>query len=229
MRQGRVLVVEDEPEIRVLIETALQAADYETLGLSEGSAVSAEVRRWNPDVLVLDLNLPGLDGLSVCREVRQQRTLPILMVSARNDDLDRIVGLEVGADDYLGKPFNPRELVARVRAMFRRLRLGGAEQPAEVLQRGNLRLNLRAHRADIDGQEVALTPIEFSLLRCLAASAGTTFSRAELLDRVWGVDFVGDERTVDSHVRNLRGKLRSVNPQGHYLHSVWGVGYRFME
>jgi DNA-binding response OmpR family regulator len=222
-------VVEDDPEIRNLILAALQSAGYELRGMGDGSRVVEEVSAWKPDVLVLDINLPGLDGLSVCRELRRNRGLPILMVSARNEDVDRIVGLEVGADDYLGKPFHPRELVARVGAMFRRLRLAPSTEEPETLQRGDVKLWLKEHRAELGGQELALTPIEFSLLRCLASRPGATLTRQELLDRVWGAEFVGDERTTDSHIRNLRAKLRQANPQGHYIHSVWGVGYKFLE
>lgn len=229
MSQGRVLVVEDEPEIRSLIMAALQAADLEVAGLGDGAAVLKEVARWDPDVLVLDLNLPGVDGLTLCQELRKSRNLPILMVSAKNDEIDRIVGLEIGADDYLGKPFHPKELVARVRAMFRRLRLVPNADEGDVLQRGDLKLFVKAHRVEVAGQPIELTPIEFSLLRCLAVRPGTTLTRQELLDKVWGPDFIGDERTTDSHIRNLRAKLRQVNEKGHYIHSVWGVGYKFMD
>lgn len=208
--------------------TALQSADFEVEGQGDGNRVLDEVARWNPDVLVLDLNLPGTDGLTLCRELRKVRQLPILMVSARNEDIDRILGLELGADDYLGKPFHPKELVARVRAMFRRLRLPPADEH-DVLQRGDLTILLKTHQVRVGGQPVELTPIEFGLLTCLARRPGATLTRQELLDRVWGPEFVGEERTTDSHIRNLRAKLRRANPNAHYVHSVWGVGYKFSE
>lgn len=230
MSLGRVLIVEDQAEIRQMMEHHLNLAQFEVASVDRAEAAPAQMEQFRPQVLVLDINLPGQDGLSLCQQLRKNHSLPILMVSALGEDTDRIVGLEVGADDYLAKPFNPRELVARVKAMMRRVRMtpsGVADQQEEVFQRGDLKLFVRDHRAELGGQEVVLTPIEFGLLRCLATRPGATLTRQELLDKVWGQEFIGDERTCDSHIRNLRAKLRQVRPSVHFIHSVWGVGYRF--
>ena len=191
----------------------------------DGKAAIDQVTRQAPDVLVLDVMLPHVDGLNVCREIRKTRNLPILMLSARGDDLDKIVGLEMGADDYMTKPFNPKELVARVRAMFRRLKM--APDDAEVIVRRGLRIEVAGQRVELEGSPLALTPLEFSLLRALAGNAGNAMTRQDLLNRVWGPDFFGDERTVDVHIRHLRAKLQEVNPGPSYITSVWGVGYKF--
>lgn len=221
-----MLVVEDVEELRDLVRTYLEADGYEVILTGTARGALEACAREAPDVVLLDLRLPDGDGLEVLRELRKTRNTPVMVVSSRSEDFDRIVGLEMGADDYLTKPFNPRELVARVKAMFRRLNFGPAAPPDDGIVRGPLRINLAGQRVTLHGQEVALTPKEFLLLRALAERPGRVLSRQELLDLAWGPEFAGDERTVDTHVRNLRGKLLAVAPT-QLIYSVWGVGYRF--
>lgn len=223
---GRVLVVDDEPDIVEVVRTYLEREGFEVTTASNGPQALETALKTPPDLVVLDVMLPGLDGLNVCREMRKVHTMPILMLSARGDDLDKILGLEIGADDYMTKPFNPKELVARVRAMFRRRRMA-PPQTEEVIVRRSLRIEVGAQRAVLDGVELKLTPIEFSLLRTLAANAGTVLSRQELMNRVWGPDYFGDERTVDVHIRHVRAKMQAAARGRQYIVSVWGVGYRY--
>lgn len=227
MAQEKVLVIEDEQDISQLVRASLERESYQVQVAVNGQQGMQQLESFLPDLLVLDLGLPDTDGLTLCRELRRHNTLPILMVSARGDDIDRIIGLEVGADDYLAKPFNPKELVARVRALLRRAALSPAQAGGDTLQSGSLRVQIQSRRAFLSGEEVHLTPIEFSLLRQFVHNPGQVLSRQELLDRVWGADFFGDERTVDAHIRNLRGKLRQVDEHFDRVQSVWGVGYRF--
>lgn len=226
MSQAKILLIEDEPDISRLMEELLSREKYEVRLARDGKSALAQVENFLPDLLVLDLMLPDTDGLSLCREIRRFSQLPILMVSARGDDVDRIIGLEVGADDYLGKPFHPKELVARVRALLRRSQNPTPSQ-GDTLVAGSLRLQTQSHRAFLGGVEVHLTPIEFSLLRNFAQHPGQAFSRQDLLNRIWGPEFIGDERTVDAHIRNLRSKLRQQDPHFERIQAVWGVGYRF--
>ncbi|MBX3171079.1 MAG: response regulator transcription factor [Candidatus Eremiobacteraeota bacterium] len=228
MAQEKILVIEDEQDISQLIRASLERESYQVQVAASGQAGTQQLEVFLPDLLVLDLGLPDTDGLTLCREVRRHNTLPILMVSARGDDIDRIIGLEVGADDYLAKPFNPKELVARVRALLRRSALAATAQAGgDTLQSGTLRVQVQSRRAFLAGEEVHLTPIEFSLLRNFVQNPGQVLSRQELLNRVWGADFFGDERTVDAHIRNLRGKLRQQEEHFDRIQAVWGVGYRF--
>lgn len=224
---GKVLVVDDEPDIVDVVRAYLEREGYEVQVARDGANALDEMARFVPDVVVLDVMLPRLDGLEVCREIRKSRNVPILMLSARGDDLDKILGLEVGADDYLTKPFSPMELVARVRAMLRRSRIV-AERPRDAtISHGSLVLDAGARRVMLEGQEVHLTPIEFSLLHQLMANRGQVLTRQNLLDRCWGADFFGVERTVDVHLRNLRLKLQKVLPSRRFIISIRGVGYRF--
>lgn len=224
---SRILLVDDEEDILELVGRYLTAEGMEVHRARDGQAALDAVARLEPDVVVLDIMLPELDGLNVCREIRRTRNVPILMLSARGEEIDKVLGLEVGADDYLSKPFQPKELVARVRAMLRRwhmVRPAAADE--SVLVRKNLKIYTAAQRVEIDNQEVTLTPIEFSLLKVLAANPGQVMSRQQLMDRVWGQEYPGTERTVDSHVCNLRAKLQKAAP-GTYISAVWGLGYRF--
>ena len=228
MSQEKILVIEDELDISQLVRASLERESYQVQVAASGQAGVQQLEAFLPDLLVLDLGLPDTDGLTLCRELRRHNTLPILMVSARGDDIDRIIGLEVGADDYLAKPFNPKELVARVRALLRRSALVGAAQGGgDTLQTGTLRVQVQSRRAFLAGEEVHLTPIEFSLLKQFVQNPGQVLSRQDLLNRVWGPDFFGDERTVDAHIRNLRGKLRQQDENFDRIQAVWGVGYRF--
>lgn len=223
---ARILVVDDDEDILKLVESILAAEGFEVHVARDGPAGLARAAELSPDVVVLDVMLPGADGLSVCRELRQGSRVPILMLSARGEEIDKVLGLELGADDYLAKPFQSRELVARIRAMLRRWTMAREHSEPEMIVCGPVRINLSGQRVELKGREVPLTPIEFSLLTHLARNHGQVLSRQRLLDLVWGEEFPGDERTVDSHVSKLRAKLQKVAP-GDYIRGVWGVGYRF--
>lgn len=227
---SRILIVDDEPSVCELCTLYLRKEQFETEAVHHGNAVAEALHRFRPDLLILDIMLPGKDGWQICREVRRESRLPIIMLTARDDDEDRIRGLELGADDYLAKPFNPRELVARVRAVLRRSKHGGqAPDEAHLLRHGDLSLNLETHQAFLGDHELNLTPKEFDLLHCLLRRPGKTYTRTELLDQIWGYDYFGDERTVDVHVKRLRKKLEAVSGERRYIVTVWGVGYRLGE
>ena len=222
-----VLVVEDEVDLSEVMRDRLVADGHEVVVAHTGaSAMSAVVRRV-PDVVLLDWMLPDMDGLAVCRRLRQQHLMPIIMVTARGDEVDRVLGLEVGADDYLVKPFSLRELLARVRAMLRRVDLEGRRQgppPTDRVQAGPLVVDVRSHVATLDGAAMHLTRKEFELLTVLVSNPGRAFSREFLVERIWGDDFDGFDRAVDTHVTRLRKKLGKL---GDRIVTVWGVGYRF--
>jgi DNA-binding response OmpR family regulator len=223
-----VLVVEDEVDLSQLMRDRLVADGHEVVVAQSGAAAMAEVGKRMPDVVLLDWMLPDMDGLAVCRRLRQQHLMPIIMVTARGDEVDRVLGLEVGADDYLVKPFSLRELLARVRAMLRRVDLEGRRQgaggPPEKIQVGPLAVDSASHAATLDGKPMHLTRKEFDLLTVLVANPGRAFSREFLVERIWGNDFEGYDRAVDTHVTRLRKKL---GPLGERIVTVWGVGYRF--
>lgn len=224
MMQGRILVVDDDLELLELLRIELQAAHYEVVTACDGQSALRELSDTRPDLMILDIHLPGLDGLSVCRQVRTFSNLPILMLSSQRDEFDKVVGLEVGADDYLGKPYHPRELIARIRALLRRARQG-AQVPVELLQAEGLELDLSCHQARDQGQPLSLTPIELSLLEALLRNFGKTVLRARLLESIWGREFDGSTRTLDTHMRNLRLKL---SPQSPKIESVRGLGFRLV-
>jgi two-component system response regulator BaeR len=215
-----ILIVEDEPKLASVIAEYLHAAGYATRTLADGLAVVEEVRSARPDLVLLDLMLPGKDGLAICRELRAFTAMPIIMVTARVDEIDRLLGLELGADDYICKPFSPREVVARVKAVLRR-----TTAPAGT---GAPRLAIDAERfaARFDGSALDLTPVEFRLLATLAAQPGRIFSRDQLIDRLYDDGRVVLDRTVDSHVKNLRRKLADVAPGIEVIRSVYGVGFK---
>lgn len=231
MATSRILIVDDEPSVCELCSLYLEKEQFETKSVHHGNAVAAAVEEFRPDLIVLDIMLPGKDGWQICREVRQESRLPIIMLTARDEHDDRIRGLELGADDYLAKPFNPRELVARVRAVLRRAQQDplNSRDEAHLLRHGDLKLNLETHQAFLGEHELSLTPKEFDLLQCLLRRPGKTFTRTELLDHIWGYDYFGDERTVDVHVKRLRKKLEAVSGERRYIVTVWGVGYRLGE
>jgi len=217
-----VVVVEDDPHIADLVDLYLRREGYRVLLATDGEKGLEIFKQEDPWIVILDVGLPGTrDGFDVCREIRSRSSVPVLFLTARDDEVDRILGLELGADDYLVKPFSPRELVARVRAILRRTREGPA--PQEIVAVGDLEVDLRRREARQRGAVVALTTREFDLLAFLANNLGLALSRQQLLDGVWGSDWYGDERTVDVHVAQLRKKLGSDLP----LATVWGVGYRF--
>jgi DNA-binding response OmpR family regulator len=224
-----ILVVEDERDLNTLIRRHLEDEGHRVVQAFDGPSALLVAQQEHLDLVILDWMLPGLDGLEVCRRLRRQSIVPILMLTARAEEIDRVLGLEVGADDYLTKPFSIRELLARVRAMFRRIELqgqaGSAEAGPPVLEDGPLRVDVGAHAASVDGQPVELTPKEFDLLALLVRNPGRAFARDYLLDKVWGYEYGGlDTRTVDTHVLRLRKKL---GPVGDRIETVWGVGYRF--
>lgn len=227
----RVLVVDDEPALVELVAFNLRKAGFDVNTAADGDAALAAARSWNPQVVVLDVMLPGLDGFEVCRELRKWSAVPVLMLTARKEEVDRVVGLEIGADDYLTKPFSPRELVARVRALLRRVRLdreaAAAGLAGGVLESGALRIDLERHDVTVEGRSVDLTPTEFRLLSQLAQHPGRVYSREDLLRVIWGDDFFGDERTVDVHVRHLREKVEPDPAHPQLILTVRGVGYRF--
>jgi DNA-binding response OmpR family regulator len=218
-----ILVVDDEGNIIELVRLYLEQAGFAVVEARTGQAALDQHDRVDPDLIVLDLMLPGMDGMEVTREVRRRGQTPILMLTARGEDIDRIVGLEVGADDYLTKPFNPREMVARVKAILRRSdpALRGA-RPMDV---GNLRVDPRRREAYVDDRRLELRPREFELLAALARDPGVVWSRDDLLESVWGTDFPGETRTVDVHVSELRRKLGDDGPP---IETVKGVGYRLV-
>jgi DNA-binding response OmpR family regulator len=219
---GTVVVVEDDPHIADLVDLYLRRDGFRVLLADTGEKGLALFSHEDPCIVILDVGLPGTrDGFDVCRDMRARSSVPVLFLTARDDEVDRILGLELGADDYLVKPFSPRELVARVRAILRRTREGPA--PQEVITLGDLEVDLRRREARRAGEVVALTTREFDLLAFLGNNVGLALSRQQLLDGVWGTDWYGDERTVDVHVAQLRKKLGSDLP----LATVWGVGYRF--
>ncbi|HUZ01194.1 MAG TPA: response regulator transcription factor [Thermomicrobiaceae bacterium] len=228
-RPTTVLVVDDERTLVDLVSAYLSREGFVVFGAHDGPSAVELARTRQPDVVVLDLMLPGMDGLEVCRQLRQFSDAYVLMLTARSDEVDRIVGLTVGADDYVTKPFSPRELVARVHALMRRPRTPPAIPAVggQVLRFGELVIDAGAHEVTLGGQAVALTPHEFELLTTLAGRPGQVFTRDQLLERVWGDDFFGDEHVVDVHVSNLRRKLDRGASQPRYVETVRGVGYRF--
>lgn len=226
MQRGRILVVEDEPNVSELVSLYLSREGFEVQVAVDGKAALQAFDASHPDLVVLDLLLPEIDGWEVCRQIRSRSQTPIIMLTARTDDLDRILGLEMGADDYVSKPFNPRELVARVRAVLRRVRASQSVESQSVLRFPNLEVNRRRRAALVADTEVPLTPKEFDLLWLMASHPGRTFTREELLEHVWGFDYFGDERTIDVHVKRLRRKLEPEELPYRYIHTVWGVGYR---
>jgi len=222
-----VLVIDDEPKISELCRDYLLAAGYSVLTAADGPQGLALARREKPDLVVLDLMLPGMDGLDVCRELRRDGSVPIIMLTARVDESDRLVGLELGADDYLTKPFSPRELVARVRTVLRRV--GGASPPPEMIRAGELSLDRARFKVNLPDSEITLTPTEFEILAVMAAQPGRVFSRAQLLTAAHGVAFESYERAIDSHIRNLRRKLQAGSDEPEYIQTVHGIGYKFAE
>jgi DNA-binding response OmpR family regulator len=220
-----IVVAEDERDLNTLVRRHLEDEGHRVVQVYDGAEAVLAVRRERPDLLVLDWMMPKLDGLEVCRRVRRESIVPILMLTARSEEIDRVLGLEVGADDYLVKPFGIRELLARVHALLRRVELfreAGNDTPP-VLTAGPLQIDLAQHTVTVDGDGVELTPKEFDLLALLVRNPGRAFARDYLLEKVWGYDYAGFDRTVDTHVLRLRKKL---GESGDQIETVWGVGYR---
>lgn len=220
--QPRILIVEDEPKLSQLLADYLTSAGYQTQIVADGRAVVSTLKASSFDLMLLDLMLPGRDGLEVCKDVRAFSNIPIIMVTARVEEIDRLLGLELGADDYICKPFSPREVVARVKAILRRT-------PSYQVLPSNSPLSIDETRfkAELNGQTLDLTPVEFRLLKALSAAPGRVFSRQQLLNTLYEDHRVVTDRTVDSHVKNLRRKLLQANPGDELIESIYGVGYRF--
>ena len=227
MAKQRILVVEDDRNVCELVTLYLEREGLNVECVHDGAEALARIRAEPPDLIVLDLMLPSVDGLEICRRVRRESDTPIVMLTARGDEIDRILGLEMGADDYLPKPFNPRELTARVKAVLRRAAPQDKRSRSHnVLVFNRLKIDHTARVVEVDGEEVTLTPKEFDLLWHIASHVDRTFTRPELLESIWGFDFYGDERTVDVHIKRLRRKIER-SPNIRYIHTVWGVGYKF--
>ncbi len=217
-----ILVVEDESSIASFVALYLKNAGYSVRSAATGGEALQQVAKGQPALIVLDLNLPDLDGIEICRRIRKTADVPIIMLTARDEDVDKIIGLEVGADDYLTKPFNPRELVARVKSVLRRSAPDRKQLESAVLRHGDLMIDAGRREVRVGEEEVQLAPKEFDLLWELLDHRGLVLTRDQLLERVWGYTFAGDTRTVDVHVRQLRRKLGEASP----IVTVWGVGYK---
>ncbi len=228
MSTPRILIVDDEAPIVELVRTYLEQDGLEVIEAHDGPSGLQSIRDHAPDVVVLDVMLPGLDGIEVLRQARTFSDAYVIMLTARAEEVDRIVGLSVGADDYLVKPFSPRELVARVRALLRRPR-GDRVAAGDSWRAGDLEVDARRHVVAVAGAHVELTAIEFDLVTSLIRERGVVFTRQQLLDRVWGMDYVGDEHVVDVHLANLRRKLGDDPAKPRFIETVRGVGYRFRE
>jgi DNA-binding response OmpR family regulator len=222
----KILIVDDEPPIIDVLTYNLKQNNYEVVVARDGEEALVVARREEPDLIILDLMLPRLDGLEVCRTLRRERDVPIIMLTARDAEVDRVVGLELGADDYVVKPFSVRELMARVKNVLRRAELRPAEASSDVVQLGELVVDAGRREARLGVVELELTPLEFELLYVLACHAGRVLSREQLLEQVWGYDYHGDLRVVDAVVKRLRAKLRQAAPKTEIIITVRGVGYK---
>jgi len=221
-----ILVVDDEPEIVRLVRSYLEKDGYRVVTAHNGEEALYAARHEKPDLVILDILMPRMDGLEFTRRIRREQDVPIIMLTARAEETDRIVGLEMGADDYVTKPFSPREVVARTRAVLRRAQPSGERKPPPVLRVGPITMDRATHTVTVDGQPVDLTPTEFDVLQTLMSAPGRVYSRAEILEAVQGVAFEAYERTVDAHIKNLRKKIEPEAANPHYVLTVRGVGYR---
>jgi DNA-binding response OmpR family regulator len=217
----KILVVDDELNILELVKLYLDNEGYQVETASRGGEAITKMAAVNPDMVILDLMLPDIDGFEVCRQIRSKSNVPILMLTARKEDVDKIVGLEMGADDYLTKPFNPRELTARIRAIMRRFQSG--QKISEIVEIGNLRIDLARHETSVKGQLLSLRTKEYALLTTFAQNPGIVFSREKLLEMVWSFDYYGETRTVDVHINHLREKLNGSNVN---IETLRGTGYK---
>lgn len=219
-----VLLVDDDKKLVELLTTYFEKEGFQVSVASDGSQALQKVRDKKPDIVILDIMLPIMDGWEVCRRVRQESDVPIIMLTAREEEVDRLAGLEIGADDYVTKPFSPREVVARAKVILRRLYKGAAK--FEVLRMGNVIINTERHEATRNGESLELTPTEFKIIELLSANPGRVFSRLQIVEQVQGYAFDGYERTIDAHIKNLRRKIE-VNPkEACYIQTVYGVGYK---
>jgi two-component system response regulator BaeR len=226
MTQIHILIVEDEKKLADLLRDYLIGAGYKVSCLSRGDQVEQWVKQQQPDLMLLDILLPGLEGTEVCRKIRQFSSMPIIMVTAKVEEIDRIIGLELGADDYICKPFSPREVVSRVKAVLRRVHLKPMHKKLSV---GPLTLDEASYQAGVNGHPLNLTPCEFGLFKVMIQHPNRVFSRSELLEKVQGYQFEGYDRTIDTHIKNLRKKIAEKLPDQDIIHSVYGVGYKLVE
>ncbi len=224
----KILLVDDEKTLVKTLTYNLEKDGYQVISAYDGEEALNKVESDNPDLIILDLMLPGVDGFEVCRRVRKSMDLPIIMLTAKGDDIDKILGLELGADDYLTKPFNPRELLARVKAILRRSEPQGSSLK-NILKIQDLQVDLYQHKVRVKGEEIDLTSKEFALLNLMASNPGRVYSREQLLEQIWGYNYYGDARTVDVHIRHLREKIESDPSNPRYVLTVWGTGYKFRE
>jgi two-component system alkaline phosphatase synthesis response regulator PhoP len=224
MMPKKILVVDDEPKIAEICQDYLKASGYEVVTARTGPDGLSAARRERPDLVVLDLMLPEMDGLDVCRTLRRESDVPIIMLTARVEETDKLIGLEIGADDYITKPFSPRELVARVRVVLRRV---SGDPASNVIRAGEVSLDRARYEVNLPDQSIALTPTEFEILAALMSQPGRIFSRAQLLNAVHGMAFESYQRAIDSHIRNLRRKLEKGDDKVNYIVTVHGVGYKF--
>ncbi|MFL7891281.1 MAG: response regulator [Anaerolineales bacterium] len=220
-----ILIIEDEIELVRVLQSYLERSNFQVISTDQGDLGLALWSQKNPDLVILDLNLPGIDGLDVAREIRRKADTPIIMVTARVEETDRLIGLELGADDYITKPFSPREVVARVRAVLRRS--GTAQESADLLRIGALEIDLGGHQVSRDEERIELTPTEFKLLETMASQPGRVFTRLQLLEASQGAAYEGYERTIDAHIKNLRAKIEPDPKEPVYIETVFGIGYRF--
>lgn len=223
----KILIVDDEKKIVQVVRGYLEQAGFGVVAAHDGQQALTLFRRERPNLVILDLNLPVIDGLDVARTLRRESSVPVIMLTARVEEADRLIGLELGADDYIVKPFSPREVVARVRAVLRRVE--GLTASVEILRAGDLALDLTKHSLTVGGRSVELTPTEFELLRALMQNPGRAFTRLQLLDRVQGESYEGYERTIDAHIKNLRQKIGDDPKTPRYILTVFGVGYKLAE
>lgn len=226
-KQQTVLIADDEPQIREILSIYFKKEGFKVIEAADGAEALVQVQAGKPDIILLDIMMPVLDGLEVCKQVRKISDIPIIMLTAKDSDDDRILGLEIGADDYISKPFNTREVVARVKAVLRRTNASMSGQNKQVLEYPNLMINLSKYRVVAFGREITFTAKEMELLWCLASNPGIVFSRNQLLEKIWGYTYYGDTRTVDTHIKRVRHKL-DIPPDSTWdIMTVWGVGYKF--
>ncbi|WP_294403577.1 response regulator transcription factor [uncultured Clostridium sp.] len=230
MDKKRILIVDDEKDIRNIVSIYLENNDFEALQAEDGEEALAVIENENIDLAILDVMMPKMDGISLCIKIREKTNMPVIMLSAKDEDMDKVMGLTCGADDYLAKPFNPVELLARVRAQLRRYNeLNPAAINSEELKNGNLKLNLSTHKLLKKEEEIRLTPTEFKILKLLWTNRGIVFSTEKIFERIWGEDNFEVDNTVMVHIRNLRDKIEDDNKKPQYIKTVWGVGYKFGE
>lgn len=224
---GHILMVDDEPKMRDLVKMYLEREGFRVTEAGDGEEALDMLRKNRFDLVILDLMMPKIDGLTVCKEIRKDSDTPVIMLTAKGEEIDRVLGFELGADDYVVKPFSPRELAARVKALMRRVSARPSATDGTILKFPGLVINMDAREAEVAEQKITLTPKEFELLTFLTRNSGRVYTREQLLEHVWGYDFYGDLRTVDTHIKKLREKISRHGDAANYIVTVWGVGYKF--